>query len=129
MPAPAQYTYVAQALINAQQSFLDLIDAGTGPGKLRLRDESDVLLAEIPLTDPAGTIDGAGQLTITQSGPETSAPATGTCSYGEVLDSDNTLLLSLPAQQGAAGVSGQLVVSNVSIVAGSEVALLSFTIG
>jgi len=129
MPAPAQYTYSAQALIDAQQSFLDLIDGGVSAGKIRLRDDSDVLLAEIPLTDPAGTIDGAGQLTITASGPDTSADNTGTCTYGEICDSANTVLCSIPAQQGASGVSGYVVISSVAIVAGAEVSLLSCTIG
>ena len=60
MPAPGAYTYSAEALIAAQTSFLDLVDTGTA-GKIRLRDEADVLLAEIPLSVPCGTVDGAGQ--------------------------------------------------------------------
>jgi hypothetical protein len=129
MPAPAQYTYSAQALIDAQTSFLDLVDAGTSPAKIRLRDEADILLAEIPLDDPCGTVDGAGQLTITSSGPDTSADATGICSYGEICDSDNVVALTLPAEEGAAAVSGKLVISNTSIVIAGEVALVSCVIG
>lgn len=87
------------------------------------------MLAEIPLTDPAGTVDGAGQLTITASGPDTSADATGTCSYGEICDSDNVVALSLPAQTGSSPVSGVLVITNTSIAAGAEVSLVSCTIG
>jgi hypothetical protein len=130
MPAPGAYTYSAAALIRSQTGFRDDdIDGGSGAGKIRLRSEADVLLAEIPLDDPSGTIDGAGQLTITASGPETSAPASGDCTYGEICDSDNTVALSLPAEAGASPVSGKIVVSNLSIVAGSEVALVSATIG
>ena len=128
MPAPASYTYSAEALIAAQTSFLNLVDTGTA-GKIRLRDESDTLLAEIPLTQPCGTVDGAGQLTITASGPDTSADATGVCSYGEICESDNTVQLSLPAEAGTSPVSGKIVVSTLSIVAGAEVSLTSCTIG
>ena len=128
MPAPAVYTYSAAALIDAQTSFLDLIDAGTA-GNIKLRDESDVLLAEIPLTLPCGTVDGAGQLTITASGPDSSADASGLCTYGEICSSAGTVHLSVPAEEGAAAVSGKLVITNTTIVAGAEVSLVSCTIG
>ena len=71
MPAPAVYTYSAAALINAQTEFLTLIGVSTA-GSIKLRDESDVLLAEIPLSVPCGTVDGAGQLTY----PPTAGDAT-----------------------------------------------------
>lgn len=129
MPAPAQYTYSSQALIDAQTSFLDLVDAGTGAGSIKLYDESDTLLAEIPLTDPCGTVSGAGVLTITASGPDTSADATGTCSYGTICDSDDNVCLTIPAQAGSSAVSGKIVISTTSIVAGAEVSLVSCTIG
>ena len=128
MPAPASYTYSAQALIDAQQSFLDLVDSGTA-GSIKLRDETDVLLAEIPLTTPAGTIDGAGQLTITASGSDPSADASGVCTYGEICDSADVVVLALPATQGAAPVEGELVISNTTVAAGAEVSLISCTIG
>jgi hypothetical protein len=129
MGAPAVYTYSAAALIAAQTSFKDLIDTGSGNGSIKLRDESDVLLAEIPLTDPCGTVDGAGQLTITASGPDSSADAGGLCTYGEICDVSDVVQLSLPAEEGAAAVSGKIVITNTTIVAGSEVSLVSCTIG
>lgn len=129
MPAPVSYTYSTQALIDAQTSFLDLVDAGVSNGTIKLRDESDTLLAEIPLTDPCGTVDGAGVLTITASGPDTSADATGICSYGEICDSTGSVCLSIPAEEGVAAVSGALVISNTSIVVAASVSLVSCTIG
>ena len=129
MPAPTVYTYSAAALINAQTAFLNLIDAGGTAGSIKLRDESDVLLAEIPLTLPCGTVDGAGQLSITASGPDSSADAGGLCTYGELCSSAGTVHLSVPAEEGAAPVSGKLVITNTTIVAGSEVSLVSCTIG
>ena len=105
-----------------------MVDSGTA-GSIKLRNESDTLLAQIPLTTPAGTIGGTGQLTITASGPETSAPAGGECSYGEICDSAGSVLLSLPAEEGVAAVSGKLVISSTTIVASAEVSLISCTIG
>jgi hypothetical protein len=130
MPAPVSYTYSVAALVAAHTSFRDLIDAGAGAGSIKLRDNADVLLAQIPLTDPSGTVNaGTGQLTITASGPDTSADATGTCTYGEICDSDGTVLLSLPAQEGAAPVSGSIVLNTTSVVATTPVTLVSATIG
>ena len=128
MPAPASYTYSDQAKIDAQQAFLDLIDAGTA-GSIKLRDNSDVLLAQIPLTVPAGTINASGLLTMTASGPDTSADASGECTYGEICDSAGTVHLSMPTEQGVAPVSGKLVISVTAIVQTAEVSLTSCTIG
>lgn len=129
MPAPTAYTYSTQAKIDAQTCFLDLVDAGTANAKLKLYDDSDVLLSTITLTDPAGTVSGGGQLTITATGPDSSADATGTCTYGTICDSDDTVVLSIPAQQGATSVNGKLVISNTTIVAGAAISLISLTIG
>ena len=130
MPAPAQYTYATATIVAAHTAVLDDIDSGSGAGKIRLRDDSDVLLAEIPLTDPAGSVNGGtGQLTLTASGPDTSADADGTCTYAEITDSDNNVVVSLPASQGSSAVSGEIVISNTSIVTGAEVSLVSAVIG
>ena len=130
MPAPAAFEYSVDALEAAHQAVLDLIDAGTGAGKVILFSEADAVLAQIPLNDPAGTINvTTGQLTITASGPDPSADATGTCTYAAITDSDDTVVLSLPAATGTSPVSGQVVVNSLSIVAGAEVTLVSATIG
>ena len=130
MPAPASETYHVDALVAAQTSFRDLIDAGSGAGKLRIRSASDTLLSTIPLSDPCGTINsGTGKLTITASGPDTSAAATGTAAYGEFCDSDNKVILALPAQSGSVAVAGKLVLNTLAIVAGNTVELVSFTVG
>ena len=59
MPAPASATYSVAALSAAHAAFRDLIDAGTGPGEIRLRDAADTLLATVMLDDPCGAINGA----------------------------------------------------------------------
>ena len=130
MAAPTVATYSAAALVAANTSFKDLIDAGAGAGSIKIRDAADVLLAQIPLTDPCGTVNGAtGQLTITPSGRDESADATGTAAYGEFCDSAGLVHLSLPAQAGSAAVSGKIVINSLSIVAGGPVEALSATVG
>lgn len=130
MPAPATATYSAAALVAAHTAFKDLIDAGTGAGSIKIRDASDVLLAQIPLTDPCGSVNGTtGQLTITPSARDESADATGTAAYGEFCDSDGLVHLSLPAQAGSTAVSGKLVINSLSILAAGPVEVVSVTVG
>ncbi len=129
MPAPSSATYSAAALVAAHTSFKDLIDAGTA-GSIKIRDSSDVLLAQIPLSDPCGSVNGTtGQLTFSIAGPDSSADASGTAAYGEFCASDGTVHLSLPAQAGSVAVSGKLVLNTLSIIAGGPVAILSAIIG
>jgi len=79
MPAPSSATYSAAAKVAANTAFKILLDAESGPGSIAIRDNSDVLLAEIALTDPCGSVNGTtGQLTLTPDGREESAPAGGT---------------------------------------------------
>lgn len=130
MAVPTVATYSAAALVAAHTAFKDLIDAGAGAGSIKIRDAADVLLAQIPLTDPCGTVNGTtGQLTITPSGRDESADATGTAAYGEFCDSNGLVHLSLPAQAGSAAVSGKIVINSLSIVAGGPVEVLSATVG
>ena len=130
MPAPSVATYSAAALVAAHTSFKTLIDAGSAGGSIKIRDASDVLLAQVPLSDPCGTVNGTtGQLAFSIAGPDSSADASGTAAYGEFCDSDGTVHLSLPAQSGSVAVSGKLVLNTLSIVAGGPVAIISATIG
>ena len=63
MPVPTVATYSAAALVAAHTAFKNLIDAGAGPGTIKIRNDTDVLLATIVLTDPCGTVNGTtGQL-------------------------------------------------------------------
>lgn len=130
MPAPGSATYSAAAKIAAHTAFLALLDAGSAGGLVRIRDDSDVLLAEIQLGDPAGTVNGTtGQLTLDITGPDDAAAASGTAAYGELCDSDGTVHLSLPTQEGSSAVSGKLVMNTLTVVSGAPVELLSAVIG
>jgi hypothetical protein len=130
MPAPGSATYSAAAKIAAHTSFRDLIDSGSGAGFIRVRDASDVLLAQVPLSDPCGSVNGTtGQLTLSIAGADASADATGTAAYGEICDSDGDVHLALPAEAGIAAVSGKIVLNSLSIVATGPVEIISATIG
>jgi hypothetical protein len=131
MAVPSVATYSVDAKEEAHKAFRDLIDAGSAAGRLKIRDASDVLLADIPLGDPCGTVSAVtGVLTFDVTAAEdSSADATGTAAYGEFTDSDDNVHLSLPTQAGTAAVSGKLVLNTLSIVSGGPVTLVSASIG
>ena len=129
MTVPTVATYSAAALIAAHTSFKDLIDIGAA-GSIKIRDAADVLLAQVPLSDPCGTVNGTtGQLSFSIAGPDTSADASGTAAYGEFCDSAGLVHLALPAQAGTAAVDGKLVLNTLSIIAGGPVGVVTATIG
>jgi hypothetical protein len=132
MPAPASATYSVATRVAAHTAFRDLIDAGATAGFLRIRSSADVLLAEMTLKDPCGTINGTtGQLTFDLTGgvQDTLANATGTAAYGEFCDSAGTVHLALPTSTGTTASNGLLVMNTTSIVINSPVVLVSATIG
>ena len=129
MAVPSVATYSVAAKVAAHTAFLALLDAGSN-GLIRIRSSADVLLAEIQMTDPAGTVNGTtGQLTITTTGPDASADASGTAAYAELTDSSGTVHLAIPAQQGSIAVSGKIVLNTLTIIAGTPVTIISTTIG
>lgn len=128
MPVPSVATYSAAALVAAHTSFRDLIDSGAA-GFLRIRSSTDTLLAQVPLSDPCGTVNGTtGQLTFSFSGPDDSALA-GTAAYGEFCTSAGVVHLSLPCEAGTVAVSGKLVLNSLTLLEGGPVQILSATIG
>jgi len=130
MAVPSVATYSVTALIAAHTAFRDLIDSGSAAGFIRIRDAADVLLAQVPLSDPCGSVNGTtGQLTFSLAGPDAAADANGTAAYGEVCDSDGDVHLALPAQAGNGAVSGKIVINSLTIVAGAPVTVLQAYIG
>ena len=130
MAVPSIATYSVAALVAAHTAFKDLIDAGVSAGSIKIRNSADVLLAQIPLTDPCGSVNGGtGQLSITPSARDESADASGTAAYGEFCDSAGLVHLALPAQAGSAAVSGKIVINTLTIVAAGPVEVVSATIG
>jgi hypothetical protein len=129
MAAPGALTWDAQALIDAHTAVLDLIDAGTGAGKIKLYTAADSLLATLTLTDPAGTVHGTtGQLTLTLAASQTGS-ADGTAAWAEVTDSDDNNVFSCDVSEGTSAVSGELVLNSASIVNGGAITAVTLTIG
>lgn len=130
MPAPASATYSAAALVAAHTAFRDLIDSGSAAGFIRIRDASDVLLAQVPLSDPCGTVSGTtGQLAFAIAGRDESADADGTAAYGEFCDSTGAVHLALPAEQGEVAGVGKIVMNTLQVLAGAPVSVASAVIG
>ena len=126
MPAPSSATFSAAAKIAAQESLLALIDAGSGAGKLKIRNSSDTLLWSTDLTDPAGTVNGTtGILTITFPSGTVNAVASGTAAYGEVTDASDTVIWSAPCSAGSTAVAGQVVLNTLTVTSGSPLTAVS----
>lgn len=122
----------------AADAVVDLVDAGSGAGKLRIYDgvqpadpdtavSSQTLLAELTFGDPAfgAAADGnpGGVATANSITSDSAANATGTASWFRVVDSDGTAVFD-----GAVGTSGaDLNLATVSIVTNVEVQVTSFT--
>lgn len=130
MPAPSVPTYSVAAKVAANTAFRDLIDSGAGPGLFRVRSASDVLLAEMTLNDPCGSVNGGtGLLTFNVTGvSDASANATGTAAYGEFCDSTGAVHLALPAQAGTGAVAGKVVLTSLGVVASLPMYLLGASI-
>ena len=130
MAVPLAATYSIAALVVAHTAFRDLIDAGAGAGSIKIRDSADVLLAQVPLSDPCGSVDAlTGRLTFAIAGPDTSADAGGNAAYGEFCDSDGLVHLSLPAVQGSASIAGKIVLNTLAIIAAQPVSVAVATVG
>lgn len=130
MVVPLIPIYSAAALAAAHTAFRDLLDAGPGAASLKIRSSTDVLLAQVPLTDPCGTVSGiTGQLTLTAAGRDEAANASGVAAYAEFCDSNGLVHLALPTQAGGAAVSGFAMLNTLTIVAGGPAELVSAAVG
>jgi hypothetical protein len=126
------------AAIAACNAIVDLIDAGAGPGLLRIYDGTQatdpdtaigaqVKLAELTLSDPAfgNAADAApgGRATASAITTDASADNTGTASWFRVVDSNGVAIID-----GSVGTSGaDLNLNTVSIVSAASVAVTSWT--
>lgn len=130
MPAPTVATFSLDALVSTHTAFKALIDSGGSAGSVRVRSATDVLLAQVPLSYPCGTVNGAtGQLVFSIAGPDASADADGTAAYVEVCTSAGVVKLSLPAQAGAVAVPGKAVLNTLAILAAGTVEVTALTVG
>lgn len=112
------------------------VNAGGGAGKLRIYDgtrpdgpasavTTQTLLAEITLNDPAFTSSG-GTLTldVDPAVTDSSANATGTASWGRIVDSDDNAVIDGNVDTSGASIN----LNTTSITASSPVTITSGTI-
>lgn len=131
-------TLDSTARTNAVAAIVDTIDAGSGPGLLRIytgtkpATPSDAatgtLLAECTLSDPAFPTRSAGVATldVTPDVQDLSANATGTAGYFRFLDSAGNGRIDGTVT--ATGGGGDMTLNTVSVVAGAVVTITSCTI-
>lgn len=118
----------------AADAAVDLLDAGAGAAKLRIYDGTQpttadtalgaqVLLAELTMSDPAFGAASNGVATASAITTDASANATGTASWGTLVDSNNLRICDF-----SVGVaSADLILNTVAIVSGASVAVTAFT--
>lgn len=128
------------AAIAACNAIVDLIDGGSGAGKLRIYSGSQpadpdtaaagTLLAEITLNDPAfgNAVDATGKARATADvAPaieDTSANATGTATWFRAVDSDDNGIID-----GEIGTSGaDMTLNTTAISAGATVSVTSWVV-
>lgn len=105
-----------------------------GTGKIRIYDgvrpssggTATTLLAELPLSNPAAPAASSGTLTFTVPVEDTSANATGTATWGRIVDGSNTFICDFGVT--ASGGGGELELITTSIIATQPVKITSFTI-
>lgn len=125
MPAPSRLTFEPAVLNAMNTELLGYLDPGS---HIRLWSETDVLIAEFPLDDPAGAVDGTtGVLTLEITDPDL-ALVTAVCTYATVEDPNDDVVFSVPVQEGPAPVGGFIVLNSTNISQGVLVTILSATI-
>lgn len=123
------YTYSAAALIAGHTALRDLLDVDASPATIGIYDSLDTLLAEFTLTDPCGTIDVAGQFTLTASASTIAATATGTAAYAAISDGAGLTHLTIDCIVGAQAISGYCVLNDLALVATQDITLVGMVIG
>lgn len=118
----------------AADAVVDLVDAGTPPGSLRIYSgtapadvnaalSGNTLLAQLPMSTTAFGAASNGVATANAITSDTSADASGTATFFRITNAAGTAII-----QGEVGTSGSdLNLSSTSITAGGTVAVSSFT--
>lgn len=123
---------LTSTLRNARASLLrDAIDAGTGPGLFRVYDgtrpatggTATTLLAELTFSDPSAPNATGGVLTFSAITADASANATGTATWGRMVDSNGLFVADFSVGTSAA----DFILNTTSITTGVQVSCTSAT--
>lgn len=120
----------------AADGVVDLLDAGAGPGTIQIRTGAQpatvataatgTLLGTLTLTKPAfGSAVNGVATAVTITG-DTSADATGTAGWFRALDSNGNAIID--GSITATGGGGDLILDNVSVIAGGTINITSWTV-
>lgn len=117
-------------IVAGNTALRDVLDShATDPATVTIHDEDDVLLAQIMLQKPCGTVNGAtGQLPLQPDGREEAAPAGGIAAYVTIRGGGGEPHRSLPCEAGVDPVSGRCVLNTLTIVQGGPVEIVSLVI-
>ena len=119
--------YAAALRTTRMTSVISAIDAGSGPGKLKIGTASMAsVLAVLTLADPCGTV--SGDVLTFDFDPDisdTSADNTGTAAAATITDSDDNVIVS-GLTVGTSGTN--IVLDSVSITAGQTVTITAGTL-
>lgn len=119
----------------AMDAIRALIDAGSGPGKIKLYSgtqpangdaalSGNTLLGTLTLSDPSAPAASGGVLTFSAITQDSAADATATATWARFTDSADVSVLDVDA-----GTSGTtLILNTASIVAGGPISITSATL-
>lgn len=119
-------------LRNARANLIrDAVDAGPGPGLFRVYDgtrpatggTATGLLAELTFSDPSAANASGGNLTFSAITADASANATGTATWGRMVDSTGAFVEDFSV--GIGGSGADFILNTVSITAGVQVSCTS----
>lgn len=117
--------YNTSVLNSRLQDVANAIDAGGGPGVLRLMDNGSAILASLSFSQPCGTVAG-GVLTFTPSLIDPAAVGSGAATIAQCEDSTGTVIIS-GLTVDTAGADIVLSPTNV-ITAGQVIAITAASI-
>lgn len=130
MAAPYFDDWSPVVIVASNTALRDLLDEHeTDPACVTIHDGDDVLLAEIPLQKPCGTVDSeTGALPLIPDGREEDAPAGGTAAYAVLRDGAGNPHRSVPCQAGVEPAPGKCVLNTTAIIEGGPVELVGMVV-
>lgn len=121
---------LATSLRNTRQNAVTAaIDAGAGPGLLRIYDgtrpatggAATTLLAELTFSDPSYSAASAGAITANPVNSDPAANADGTATWARIVDSNGTFVMDADVSTAGADIN----LNSTSIVTGLQVEITS----